>query len=620
MKKLMLLFLMLLGFVSVGIGQTAGTGFDLRDPSIDLTTEEINAIVANIAGSTDGIDFDADGKYEIVIRADNTADADCQIRIYEFSADNSLTQQGSGVKIAVTTRQTGYIRGLLVGNFDGDASNEIAVSYEGGNGSEKIEFFDVSETFVLTSLGSILTGDDCVGIAYLGDTDGDTRPEFVFGNIAASNSLRVMEWDGTSSWTLVSQSSPTGGLQSMDAGNTDGDGNIEIFGLYDTSGLLGLVGYEFASGTLTADATVSNNVGANAGTKTHTHIKIADVDGDTDKEVIVVVNDNDGSGAGTVRALYVFENTGSSNYDRDETAATGLFSQADRITSVAVGDQDSDGNPEIYYSIEATASGSVLYREHNAGSANSFLTSDFSAATTLVSSMGTNIEAGAIAFGYGSNSQLDGDLYRDIVIGTLTTTTKDIYFIESQTEDGALPVELTSFTAKTTKAGVMLNWTTVTEVNNFGFDVETLRATSSKWEKVGFVEGHGNSNSPKEYSFFDNSGATSYRLKQVDFNGNYEYSDVVTVKASLAKTELYQNSPNPFNPSTKISFSLAETGKVNVSVYNVIGQKVADLVNQTMESGVHNVDFNASNLPSGLYIYRLDTPNYSKTMKMMLLK
>jgi len=183
-----------------------------------------------------------------------------------------------------------------------------------------------------------------------------------------------------------------------------------------------------------------------------------------------------------------------------------------------------------------------------------------------------------------------------------------------------LPVELTSFTAKTTKAGVMLNWTTATEVNNFGFDVESKLASAKEWKKVGFVEGHGNSNSPKEYSFFDNSGATSYRLKQVDFNGNFEYSDVVTVSSVITKTELYQNSPNPFNPSTKISFSLAETGKVNVSVYNVIGQKVADLVNQTMESGVHNVDFNASNLPSGLYIYRLETPNYSKTMKMMLLK
>ena len=94
----------------------------------------------------------------------------------------------------------------------------------------------------------------------------------------------------------------------------------------------------------------------------------------------------------------------------------------------------------------------------------------------------------------------------------------------------------------------------------------------------------------------------------------------MTVSSVLTKTELYQNYPNPFNPSTKISFSLAETGRVNVSVYNVIGQKVAELVNQTMESGIHNVDFNASNLTSGLYIYRLETPNYSKTMKMLLIK
>jgi len=200
-------------------------------------------------------------------------------------------------------------------------------------------------------------------------------------------------------------------------------------------------------------------------------------------------------------------------------------------------------------------------------------------------------------------------------------------YVATFTTSGAVPVELTSFTAKQTKAGVMLNWKTATEVNNFGFDVERqilnqVQNDKTKWEKIDFVEGHGNSNSPKEYSFLDNSakGSVSYRLKQVDFNGNFEYSDIVTVKASLAKTELYQNSPNPFNPSTKISFSLAETGKVNVSIYNIIGQKVAELVNQTMESGVHNVDFNASNLPSGLYIYRMDTPNYSKTMKMMLLK
>ncbi|MBU0472812.1 MAG: T9SS type A sorting domain-containing protein [Bacteroidetes bacterium] len=196
------------------------------------------------------------------------------------------------------------------------------------------------------------------------------------------------------------------------------------------------------------------------------------------------------------------------------------------------------------------------------------------------------------------------------------------------TDLAPLPVQLTSFTANTTKTGVVLNWATATEVNNYGFEIESqilnqVQNDKSLWEKVGFVEGHGNSNSPKEYSFVDPVVAErsrSYRLKQIDFNGGYEYSDIVTVSESLAKTELFQNSPNPFNPSTKISFSLAEAGKVNVSVYNVIGQKVAELVNKNMESGIHNVDFNASKLSSGFYIYKLETPNFVKTMKMILIK
>jgi hypothetical protein len=328
-------FTIIILLTSICWGQTAGTEFDLRDPAIDLSSEEINNIVCNIAGSNNGIDFDGDGKYEIVVRADNTVDADCQLRVYEFTADNTLSEQGSGVKIAVSTRQTGYIRGLLVANLDNDVANEVAVSYEGGNGSERIAIYDVSSGFSFSLLDTINTADDCVGIAYLGDTDGDTNPELVFGNIASTLSLRVSEWNGTG-YDLIATASPTGGLQSLDAGNTDGDANYEIFGLRDNSGTSELVGYQFSSGSITSDATISNNIGANASTKTHTHIKICDVDGDGDNEIIAVVNDNDGGGSGTTRALYVFENTGTTNYDRDETGVGGIFSQADRITAIAL--------------------------------------------------------------------------------------------------------------------------------------------------------------------------------------------------------------------------------------------------------------------------------------------
>ena len=180
------------------------------------------------------------------------------------------------------------------------------------------------------------------------------------------------------------------------------------------------------------------------------------------------------------------------------------------------------------------------------------------------------------------------------------------------------PVELTSFTATTVDGGVVLNWTTATEVNNYGFEVEA--EVAGNWTNVGFVDGHGNSNSPKDYSFFTSSNASSFRLKQIDTDGGFEYSDVVTVSGVLSKTELLQNHPNPFNPSTQISFALSNAGHVNISVYNMLGQKVSELVNVNMNAGTHKVEFNGSNFASGFYFYRLETQSFAQTMKMLLIK
>ena len=213
--------------------------------------------------------------------------------------------------------------------------------------------------------------------------------------------------------------------------------------------------------------------------------------------------------------------------------------------------------------------------------------------------------------------------------------------------EAVFPVELTSFTATAMTKGVMLNWSTATEVNNYGFEIERssspLGTISEKnnspsqaesdpsadgWETIGFIEGHGNSNSPKDYSFLDSdliSGKISYRLKQIDTDGAFEYSDVVTVASSRsAKYELLQNYPNPFNPSTLINYSLAKDSHVTITIYNTLGQKVAVLVNKKQTAGKYQVEFNASadgnNLASGLYFYQLKTPSYTKTMKMILLR
>ena len=190
--------------------------------------------------------------------------------------------------------------------------------------------------------------------------------------------------------------------------------------------------------------------------------------------------------------------------------------------------------------------------------------------------------------------------------------------------DDPLPVELSSFAAiMFDKDKVMLNWQTATEVKNYGFDVER-QANSGQWEKVGFVNGNGNSNSPKEYSYIDKNliGGSKffYRLKQVNNDGQFTYTDAVEVVVVPNQYELSQNYPNPFNPSTKIKFSLPEAGKVSFKIYDMTGAEVVDLVNADYEAGYYGIDLNLSNLASGVYLYRFQSKGYSQVKKLMLLK
>lgn len=203
-----------------------------------------------------------------------------------------------------------------------------------------------------------------------------------------------------------------------------------------------------------------------------------------------------------------------------------------------------------------------------------------------------------------------------------------IYF--SKSSSSLLPVELTSFTALLTDNGVKLNWETATEVNNYGFEIErgsaslTTGSHGKTWEKIGFVQGHGNSNSPKSYSFMDKSapaGKVFYRLKQIDFDGKFEYSNVTEVNVEVpGKLVLYQNMPNPFNPATEIRFALPKSSNVELSIYNMLGEKVKTIASGIMNAGEHKVSFNAANLSSGVYFYKLTTESNSSIKKMILMK
>ena len=219
----------------------------------------------------------------------------------------------------------------------------------------------------------------------------------------------------------------------------------------------------------------------------------------------------------------------------------------------------------------------------------------------------TDIEVGAVALRQGFNQltlQIDG---------MRLATSWDL----------VVPVELISFTVIANGNDVTLNWSTASELNNAGFEIQRSIA-GNEFVTVGFVNGHGTTTEAKTYRFVDanlSAGSYTYRLKQVDYNGTFSYSDEVNVDVSgPLQFELAQNYPNPFNPSTSIKFSIPQSSNVTLKIFNTLGQELITLIDQNMESGTHSINFDASKLNSGVYFYRLDAGSFSEVKKMTLVK
>jgi len=204
-----------------------------------------------------------------------------------------------------------------------------------------------------------------------------------------------------------------------------------------------------------------------------------------------------------------------------------------------------------------------------------------------------------------------------------------------------LPVELVSFTGSLIDDRVLLKWQTKTEVDNYGFEIERTAPSpppyqggggeaGGGWEKIGFVEGHGNSNSPKFYSFSDRElnglSKVRYRLRQIDTDGSFTYSDEIEFDITPVSFAVEQNYPNPFNPSTTIKYSLPEQSKVVIKIYNSLGELIERIIDELQEPGIYKLVWDASGFSSGVYFYSVEASevnrsiSYKEVKKMLLLK
>ena len=182
------------------------------------------------------------------------------------------------------------------------------------------------------------------------------------------------------------------------------------------------------------------------------------------------------------------------------------------------------------------------------------------------------------------------------------------YWYGTKADVYPFPVELSLFKAVLVDDNVLLSWRTETETNNYGFQIER-KTEDSEWETLGFVGGHGNSNSPKDYTYTDKTlnklGECYYRLKQIDNDGTFEYSDEVMIIVSIPeKYYLSQNYPNPFNTETTIDYKISKNEKVSLKVYDLLGTEIATLADEYKPAGIYSVTFIADYLASSVYIYR----------------
>jgi hypothetical protein len=353
----------------------------------------------------------------------------------------------------------------------------------------------------------------------------------------------------------------------------------------------------------------------------------------------------DGSG-GAIIAWQDFRNGSHLDIYAQRINASGAV----QWTANGIGVSTATGNQSSPQILESVASVIIAWDDGRSGNTDIY--------AQKVSTTGTvQWTADGVPVSTATGNQSSPVLTSDALLGAIVAwqdarngnTNNDVY-ASRVFSDGSLPVQIQSFTAQLLPGNlhVLLEWRTISEINNYGFYVQRRRDNEVQWTELqGFVQGHGTTTEPQYYSYVDNTitetGLYHYRLRQVDLDGTSHFTGAISINVSSVTSvdegaprvfQLQQNYPNPFNPSTHIRFSVQGSGfedrgsgfpvqgsrLVTLKVYDVLGREVATLVNESLQPGSYLVTFDAVGLASGVYVYRLMSEGFTQTKRMVLMR
>jgi hypothetical protein len=460
-----------------------------------------------------------------------------------------------------------------------------------------------SSTPTYSAKTDFTTGSGPFAIA-VGDFNLDGKPDFATVNNTA-NTVSVLlntTTPGASTPTFSAKTDFAAGTapNSISVTDINGDSKPDILFANQTSSTVSVIINTMSPGASTPTFSAKTDLSAGS---TPLWIATADIDIDGKKDIIYTT---------TASTVSVCMNTTTPGASTPTFSAKTDFTTGTTPQSVSVGDLNGDGKPDLAVSNFSSNTVSILLNTTTPALSPMTSTPSFTLKTDYATGSSPR---------YAGIKDVNNDGKPDLIVVNQISATVSVLLNSAVLP---LPVEMSSFTSSVKGNDVTLNWSTVQEQNNKGFEVER-NSFGTGWKKVGYIEGNGTINHTQNYTFTERglqTGSYKYRLKQIDYNGNFEYHELNSevIIGVPNKFALAQNYPNPFNPATRINYELPITNYVTLKVYDISGKEVAILVNEVKEAGYYSVQFDAKSLSSGTYFYKLSMDKFSDVKKMVVVK